>query len=238
MPRISDFYKTAKEVHDAPLVQLSGVVLQVLASSIRSSRDCECANNFLLSVAEQYSQHEGAMLACAEAWAWLEANGFLCPQPGGREPWMTLTRLARKAAEASNFQSWTAERQLPEDMLHPMLRGITLQLFRQGLFDTAVFEAFKALEVAIRDAARLGDEFVGTKLVVRAFHPESGELSDLEAEAGERQALMNLMSGAIGSYKNPQSHRHVGLDAAEAREMLLLASHLVKIVESRALRAA
>jgi hypothetical protein len=44
---------------------------------------------------------------------------------------------------------------------------------------------------------------------------------------------MNLMTGALGSYKNPQSHRHVGLEAAEAREMILIASHLFTIVDSR-----
>jgi hypothetical protein len=58
----------------------------------------------------------------------------------------------------------------------------------------------------------------------------------MSAEAGERVALMNLMAGAIGSYKNPQSHRHVGVDAGEAREMIIMASHLITIVEGRAQR--
>jgi uncharacterized protein (TIGR02391 family) len=101
------------------------------------------------------------------------------------------------------------------------------------LFDTAVFEAFKLLEVAIRDAAALGQDLLGTRLAARAFHPDTGELTAPGDEAGERQALMNLMTGALGSCKNPQSHRHVGVDAAEARELLIMASHLIKIVDSR-----
>jgi hypothetical protein len=40
--------------------------------------------------------------------------------------------------------------------------------------------------------------------------------------------------GAIGSYKNPHSHRNVKLDPVEACEMILLGNHLFKIVESRA----
>jgi len=50
----------------------------------------------------------------------------------------------------------------------------------------------------------------------------------------EQQALSDLVAGAIGSYKNPHSHRNVTIkDAAEAAEIVILASHLLKIIEAR-----
>jgi hypothetical protein len=63
--------------------------------------------------------------------------------------------------------------------------------------DTAVFEAFKTFEVEIRAAANLGNDLVGQSLASRAFHSESGPLTDFSAE---RVALMNPMTGALGSY--------------------------------------
>lgn len=234
MPHLTDFYSTASQLCDAPLLDLSQSVLQVLGSKLQRPHDAECAHNFLLGVRNDYDQSELAALACSEAWAWLYSNGFICQHPTHDVQWMTLTRLGRSHyAEGISLKIWMADRQLPEDMIHASLRSTALRLYKQELFDTAVFEAFKVLEVSIRQAAGLGDEWLGTKLTARAFNPEGGALTDKTAEPGERQALMNLMSGAIGSYKNPQSHRHVGLEASEAREMIFMASHLLGIVDSR-----
>lgn len=194
--------------------------------------------NFCLLVGGEYApagqqSDEALGVACSAAWSWLEANGFIARHPDQLDEWYLPTRQGEALRNHQALRQFMTSEQLPESFLHPELLAHVRPLFFQSRFDTAVFEAFKALEVFIRGAAGFGHDLLGVALASRAFHPEDGPLTDLQAERGERVALMNLMTGAIGSYKNPASHRRVELEAKEARDMIILASHLLKIVDSR-----
>jgi hypothetical protein len=58
-----------------------------------------------------------------------------------------------------------------------------------------------------------------------------GPLADHEAQRGEQQARSDLFAGAIGSFKNPSSHRSVAAPAAEVVERLMLANLLMRILD-------
>jgi uncharacterized protein (TIGR02391 family) len=65
----------------------------------------------------------------------------------------------------------------------------------------------------------------------KAFSPKDGVLRDPGAEAGEQQATADLFAGAIGTYKNPASHRTVQFDdPIEAAEAVQLADLLLRVV--------
>jgi len=118
--------------------------------------------------------------------------------------------------------------------LHPTIREDVWALYHRGKYDTAVFEAMKAVEVAVREAAGLAAKDIGYSLMRTAFDVTAGALTDTEAEPAERQARSDLFAGAIGSYKNPHSHRNVALDDPdEAAEIIMPANHLLRIVDAR-----
>jgi uncharacterized protein (TIGR02391 family) len=107
-------------------------------------------------------------------------------------------------------------------------------LYHREKYDSAVFEAMKAVEVAVRDAAALQPTDTGTDLMRKAFNVSNGALTDKTAVEAEREARSHLFAGAIGAYKNPHSHRNVALDDPdEAAEIILLANHLLRIVDGR-----
>jgi uncharacterized protein (TIGR02391 family) len=175
-------------------------------------------------------------LALSEAWAWLEAQGLLVPaaHSNGQRGWRVLSRRARAMESQAEFADFKIARLLPKEILHPRIADRVWGAFMRGEYDGAVFQAMKAVEISVREASGLGDDLVGVKLMRPAFQPENGPLTDLKVEGGERVGRMELFAGAIASYKNPQSHRDVNLDdPLEALEIILLANHLLRIVDSR-----
>ena len=162
------------------------------------------------------------------------------PDPGQPSPGFYVpTRRAQSLKTRIDVDVFRKGRVLPSELLPVLFAEKVVPIFRRGDHDIAVFQAFKEVEVAVRNAANAkgagyADSEVGTTLMRKAFHPDTGPLADKTLVPAEREAELHLFAGAIGHAKNPTSHRDVAITAPEAARLIVFASHLFDIVERRA----
>lgn len=173
--------------------------------------------------------------ALMEAHGWLRASGLIAKTPGNMERAEFVTRRGASLTTHDDFRSFVEAATYPMTILHKTVRDRAWALFQRGDLDTAVFSAFKALEVEVRAKGGFEDTDIGVKLMREAFKPGSGPLRQkaLDGVVAEQEAEQNLFAGAIGYYKNPGSHRDVPMDMRHAFQALAFASHLLDILDKR-----
>jgi hypothetical protein len=85
--------------------------------------------------------------ALMEAWAWLEIKGLLVREPSQQAPWFFLSRRAQRLKSRGEFEAYRKASLLPRGQLHPLIASEVYPAFSRGKYDTAIFEAFREVEV-------------------------------------------------------------------------------------------
>lgn len=153
-------------------------------------------------------------LALIEALHWLEVNAILLPAPGvnGQNGHRILGRRGNELVDRNRFDTFQRAAAFPKTLLHPSIADRVWISLARGELSDAVFVAFRTVEEAVRAAGGFADTDIGVDLMRKAFHPDNGPLTDGTQPKPEREALAHLYAGAIGSYKNPHSHRTVTIN--------------------------
>jgi uncharacterized protein (TIGR02391 family) len=121
-----------------------------------------------------------------------------------------------------------------------MIAAKVYPTFLRGEYDTAIFQAFREVEVAVRSAGKFGNDDHGIDLMRDAFRPAEkkgqiaqtpGPLTDTTLPIAEQQAMSQLFSGAFGFYRNSTAHRYVPTQPEQAAEVSMFASQLLRVVD-------
>jgi uncharacterized protein (TIGR02391 family) len=240
MAGLIDFAPTSKELLEIEPEDL-GLILLNLVHQIRPP-----APNFTLSHFEMplwnanrpgypntIINRQAVAGALAEAWQWLQTEGLMMPDPEQPNGWFCLTRRGKRLKSSAEIDAYRKGNLLPASNLHPSLLQKVRPMFQRGDYDLATFEAFKQLEINVRNAANLPANLLGVDLMRAAFKEATGPLTDKTVVPAEQQALSHLFAGAIGHAKNPGSHRTVFITAVESAALIGFASYLIGIVEAR-----
>ena len=187
------------------------------------------ASHNLVAYAPDEEERRRIAIAMQRGLEVLLARGYVVPDPFQGEGWLIVT----EEGEAADNDWESAASSYPDrdfKLSDAMLTKEVLPIYLRGDTDKAVWEAFKIVEIRVRAAGGFSSSDIGVGLMRKAFHPETGPLTDYDNDMGERQGMSDLFAGSIARLKNPGSHRKVILDIEDARQLLGLADYLLRYI--------
>ncbi len=184
--------------------------------------------NYLLHAGNTYKGE--ALLAIAEAMAWLRARALIARSPGQTsDSAISVTRTGRRIADEGPAAFYAAERL--QGGIHPLIEREARPQFLIGKYELGVFASMKAVEVRVRQLGSFPDDLVGVPLMSMAFGP-AGSLTDRSAAKAEQEGMRALFAGAYAVLRNPAGHREVRYDdVSEAADAVQTASLLMRILD-------
>jgi len=175
---ILDLFPTADRLLEASEVEIEGAllrrVMEVTDDPMRrmTTRDSIATELFGIVIgcyAHNIGQRKDVDKAISRAWRALENAGLIEePDPAnGRNGYRVISQRGRAAVANDDVAAAKARSMFTREMFHPSLPDPAWNAFRAGDYDTAVFEAFKAVESAVRKKGRFADTDFGVDLMLQ-----------------------------------------------------------------------
>jgi uncharacterized protein (TIGR02391 family) len=239
---IIELFPTADRLLEATEVEVERVLLRLVIDVAKDQmRRWVTRDGIVIELFGRggYAYDHGKKLAIekavSRAWKTLEKADLIEePDPdNGKNGYRVATNSGRAAIAVVDFEAAKVRSMFARSMFHPALPDAAWNAFRVGDYDTAVFEAFKSVEVAVRKKSKFAEADHGNMLMTKAFNPENGPLTDMAAPQSRREARRDLFKGALGELRNPKGHNDPTItDTLIAVEEMMTAGALLRIVDS------
>ena len=145
-----------------------------------------------------------------------------------------ITRLASTLTSEVSDRG-AVEHPFESRNIHPNLPGIVKQLFDDGHYAQATFEAFKFVDKEVARLSKSSES--GFKLMMAAFAAETPQLKltacNSSSEKDEQKGYQFLFAGSVLAIRNPRGHEYAIRDSPdECLDHLGLASILLRRIEA------
>lgn len=138
-----------------------------------------------------------------------------------------------EADEEKGFQSHPFD----ERNIHPEIADVALELFDDGHYSQATFEAFKYLEIKVKRLSRIKDS--GNKLMMAAFAETSPKIKltalSTPSEIDEQMGYRYIFAGAMSAIRNPRGRDILTDPIDRCLDHLSFASVLLRRLENTVL---
>jgi Protein of unknown function (Hypoth_ymh) len=214
--RLPDLIPDAKLLLELEPEELGLMILRILNAQPRNHHH---GGNFVGGLAPATrsgypDEHaEAIQHAVLEGWAWLLGEGLLAPVPhgfGSSSGWVFVTRRGQRIVSEETAADYTKASFLPWKLIHPQIAKACRAAFLRGDYQTAVFKAFKEVEVEVRAAGGYTHADYGHTLMRAAFHPETGRHHRCRARSIGAARPLRPSSGSYRVLQEPAQPSNCG----------------------------
>ena len=250
MPSLFSIFPDADKLLALRPEEVAPILLQLALPQIQSAGFVPDAVTQVTGVdaseGRDYPFHKKAQVDTLinRSWVLAERVGLIEPAPGinGRNGWQVFTESGEAVARGQDLARLLVAADFPKELLHPAIREKSWRAIvnssNAGAEDEltdAVRSAFAVLEEAVRTAGGFTRSDSGAPLMRDAFNADRGPLRDRDSARPlpEREALGHLFAGAYARFRHTVAHGTPQIGLTNAQDQLLLASHLLRIVDAQ-----